>query len=146
MPSLASQLAAIAAARRQGLPRTAWIAATEADLSALLSRQASGQGAQVKQVTFNGNNVDVRGTYPVAGRAVDVTVTLLPTAQNGRLSLEVQEGHLGRLPMPPGLKMALQRQLDNALDKAFRENPDVRVDSVEIRDRMLIIIGAIGVR
>lgn len=146
VPSLDTQLADIAAARRQGVPRSAWIAATEPDLSAWLAREVAGQGAQVKQVTLDGNNAVIVGTYPLAGRAVDVTVTLLPSAENGRLNLEVQEAYVGRLPMPPGLKVALQRQLDKTLEEAFRANPDVRVDSVGVRDHMLIIIGAIGVR
>lgn len=146
IPSLSSQIAQIEAARRQGVPRSAWIAATEPDLTAWLSQEMAGQGAQVKQVTFEGNNAVIFGTYVLAGRPVDVAVTLLPSAQNGRLSIEVQEGHVGLLPMPPGMKIAMQRQLDRAMDQAFAATPDVRVDSVEVRDRMLIIAGSIGGR
>jgi hypothetical protein len=146
IPSLSSQIAQIEAARRQGVPRSAWIAATEPDLTAWLSQEMAGQGAQVKQVTFEGNNAVIFGTYLLAGRPVDVAVTLLPSAQNGRLSIEVQEGHVGLLPMPPGMKIAMQRQLDKAMDQAFAANPDVRVDSVEVRDRTLIIAGSIGGR
>ncbi len=146
IPSLSSQIAQIAAARRQGVTRSAWIAATEPDLTTWLSQEMTGQGAQVKQVNYEGNNIVVAGTYLLAGRPVDVAITLLPSAQGGRLNIEVQEGRVGRLPMPPGMRIAIQHQLDKAMDQAFAAYPDIRVDFVQIRDRALIVGGTIGSR
>jgi uncharacterized protein YpmS len=145
IPTLSQQIAEIAAARAQGVPRTAWIAATGPDLTTWVTHEVAGEGVQVKQVTYEGNNVVIVGTYPLAGRTVDLSVTLLPSAENGRLNLEVQEGQIGRLPMPPGMKIAMQRKLEKAMNDAFRANPDVRVDSAGVRDNVLIITGAIGV-
>lgn len=113
---------------------------TEAQLTEML-RRAAGNHAAEAQVTLEPGQMVVTGTVKKGALGLPLRVVLEPTVENGALAVVVREAKMGGLPLPQEVTTALAGRVKQALYQEQQKIKGLVIDTVEVKDRELVLTG-----
>jgi len=114
------------------------------NLTPVVAAPASGVELQNLSVAFSGGNaiMAARVNQPLAA---DLTLTLQPVIEDGRLQLQIQNAALGPVRAPGFILSPVQFLVDEALNQALANMPaNVRLQSVSVGEGDISIVGREG--
>ncbi len=114
------------------------------NLTPVVTAPASGVELQNLSVAFSDGNaiMAARVNQPLAA---DLTLTLQPVIEDGRLQLQIQSAALGPVRAPGFILSPVQFLVDEALNQALANMPtNVQLQSITIGEGAMFIIGREG--
>ncbi len=113
---------------------------SETQLTEML-RQAAGTSAQDAKVLLQPGQIVVQGTVKHAGLAVPTRAILEPYAEGGSISVVVREAKAAGVPLPRGAVAALADRVKHMLGEQQQKIKGLVVDTVEVKDKELVLTG-----
>jgi hypothetical protein len=144
-PTLEQQINEAKAAAASGQPQQITVSATEDELNAYIAeRLARGASRDVRsaRLSFGDGTLTLVARARVRDRWLAITAVGVPSVDaDGRLRVKLESAHVGRMPLPGGMRQELETQVDRAFSEAAVQEFRLRVESVTVEPGRMELSG-----
>lgn len=141
-PPLEQQLSHAREVARSGQPAPVALVVRADELNALIQREPPDEVRNLR-VYFGSGSVAVTGEVTWRGRTIPITARGVPTITDGRITVQVSEVLLGRLPAPESVRARIEGELQRGIEHLVREK-NIRVVSVTVSPGVMTVQGWVG--
>ena len=139
--ALQAQVAVVQRAVRSRRPQPVAIDVSAEELTRQLGRDLEGQGVEDLNIYLGEGTVVAQGRTSMGDRKLYATVRLRPGVENGCLTLQIEDGQVGTLPMPKQLRDQLQHRVDESIAANPPQRTGIRLESVHVSGGRLRLQG-----